>query len=335
MRAPSRGTARSKTGTPSLWRKGAVRRTATTTSSSLGRILPDVRGWRPTFRQQVLSEFGGRKFLVLIGIYGFAAIAGAYGASSGSPDRWEPSDPSVDLFILSSLTTFFAALLGVAVSFDTFFRERVNGTFETMLVHPVSREGIFLGKTLAQFVPYYLVMALLNDIGVLVIARNVGYPGPVQIAAFVLLAPLVMLVFVLLLNGLSFARPTSRSLVVGLALWLFFSPFVWTLLPASLGYALGYEVTEESTSDIKSDYSVFANRVDMTNPIFAAIGMVSMTGEEDADDYVEGVPRAAPFLSMALWLLLSAAAGVRWVRSCGVNRPKRDHPFRLLPHIGQ
>ncbi|HID73964.1 MAG TPA: hypothetical protein EYP43_02810 [Thermoplasmata archaeon] len=304
--------------------------------SVLKSLSPDVRGWRPTFHQQVLAETRGRKFLVLVAIYGFAAVAGGYGASSGSPERWDPTDPSVDLFILSLITTFFAGLLGVAASFDTFFRERMNGTFDTMLVRPATREGLYLGKSLAQFLPYYLVMAVFNDLGVLVIGRNVGYPGPLQVAVFVLVTPLVMLIFVLLLNGISFVRPSSFSLICGLILWLFFSPFVWPLIPASIGAAAGYDVSGTAQADIRSDINVLSNWVDMSNPMFASIGTVAVTGNDASYEWVYGIPACLPFVSITLWLALALVVGTRCVRSYGMNRPGfRRHVLRWLPHMGQ
>ena len=275
------------------------------------------------------------RFYVIIAVYAFAAIAGGYGTSTGWQDRWDNTDPSMDLFMLSAITAFFASLIGVVVSFDMFSRERANGTFHTMLVHPVSREAVYLGRALAVFVPLYAVIAYLNAFGIAVIGMNVGLPGLLQSFTFIFIAPSVALVFVLLLGGLSFRYRSSQVLLRGIALWLFFIPLIWVLIPQSIAYAAGHEVTSVTVADPMSDFNKFANWIDMANPLLASVGMVAVTGNAAAHEWVYGIPTALPFISMALWLSFSLGVGIRCVRSFGKNRMKRRHLLSWLPHIGQ
>jgi ABC-type transport system involved in multi-copper enzyme maturation permease subunit len=303
--------------------------------SPLGRFKLDLRGWRTVFRQQVRSEVRDVRFFVIIAVYAFAAIAGGYGTSTGWQDRWDNTDPSMDLFMLSAITAFFASLIGVVVSFDMFSRERSNGTFQTMLVHPVSREAVYLGRVLAVFVPLYAVTAYLNAFGIAVIGMNVGLPGAVQSLTFIFIAPTVALVFVLLLGGMSFRYRSSQVLLRGIAIWIFFIPLIWVLVPESLGFAAGHEVTTATVADPMSDFNKFANWIDMANPLLASVGMVAVTGNVAAHEWVFGIPTILPFASLAVWLLLSLGLGIRYVRSFGKNRKKRRHFFSWLPHSGQ
>jgi len=299
------------------------------------RIGMDIRGWKTVFRQQVRTEVRQVRFYMIIAVYAFATIAGGYGTSTGFGDRWDNTDPSMDLFMLSAITAFFVSLVGLVVSFDMFSKERTDGTFQTMLVHPVSREAIYIGRTLAVFVPLYAVTGYLNAFGIAVIGLNVGLPGAVQAAAFIFIAPLVALVFVLLLGGLSFRYTSSQVLLRGIALWIFFIPLIWVLVPQSLGFAAGYEVNSDTVADPMSDFNQFANWIDMANPLLASVGIAAVTGNAAAHEWVYGIPTYLPFLSLALWLSVSFFVGLRTTRMFGKNVEKRRHFSSWLPHIGQ
>ncbi len=304
-------------------------------STSQGRRGIDIRGWRTVFRQQIRTEIRQVRFYIIILIYAFGTIAGGYGVSTGFQDRWDNTDPSMDLFMLSAITAFFSSLIGVVVSFDMFSKERSDGTFQTMLVHPVSREAVYVGRTLAVFVPLYAVTAYLNAFGVGVIGLNVGLPNAIQMAAFIFITPLVALVFVLLLGGLSFRYSSSQVLLRGIALWIFFIPLIWVLIPQSLGVAAGYEVTTDTVADPMSDFNEFANWIDMANPLLASVGIAAVTGNTAAHQWVHGIPTYLPFLSLALWLSISFYIGLRTTRMFGRNVKKRRYFSSLFPHIGQ
>ena len=88
------------------------------------------------------------------------------------------------------LTVLFATLSGAGRTFDA---EEEDGAFRHMLLSPVSRHAVFLGKTAANLVPVALVAALtlfalvlffgIRDGGSVAAHASILFPGAVGLAA--------------------------------------------------------------------------------------------------------------------------------------------------------
>ena len=80
------------------------------------------------------------------------------------------------------LTVLFASISGAGRTFDA---EEEDGAFRHLLLSPVSRHAIFLGKAAANLVPVALVAAF--TLFALVLFFGIAAPGPVVLHAAILL----------------------------------------------------------------------------------------------------------------------------------------------------
>ncbi len=80
------------------------------------------------------------------------------------------------------LTVLFASISGAGRTFDA---EEEDGAFRHLLLSPVSRHAIFLGKAAANLVPVALVAAF--TLFALILFFGIAAPGPVVLHAAILL----------------------------------------------------------------------------------------------------------------------------------------------------
>ena len=80
------------------------------------------------------------------------------------------------------LTVLFASVSGAGRTFDS---EEEDGAFRHLLLSPVSRHAVFLGKAAANFVPVALVAAF--TLFALTLFFQIGAPGPIFLHAAILL----------------------------------------------------------------------------------------------------------------------------------------------------
>ncbi len=129
---------------------------------------------------------------------------------------------------------FVPGVIGIALQISTVFatamaivRERERGTMEQLLVSPMSRGGLMLGKMLP-----YLVVAMSMTVGLLLILRWVFFV-PIQGSVAMLLIASFLYVFALLSIGLLFstrAENQMQALQMTITLMLpsiFFSGFIF------------------------------------------------------------------------------------------------------------
>jgi len=139
-------------------------------------------------------------FRIILVVAGLITLAAAIGISIGlGRQSWlgEPeARPMLDLFIGLVLYFLpFAGLLSFIWSFATLSltKEKVNGNIEALMATPLSSRGLWLGKSLAIFLPAYFISIVATVIVVLVINLSTILPTT---GVFVLPVPTLVLGFV-------------------------------------------------------------------------------------------------------------------------------------------
>ncbi|MDD5289011.1 MAG: hypothetical protein PHY28_07890 [Dehalococcoidales bacterium] len=139
-------------------------------------------------------------FRIILIVAGLITLAAAIGISIGlGRQSWlgEPeARPMLDFFI--GLVIYFLPLV-VLLSFIWSFvtlpltKEKVNGNIEALMATPLSARGLWLGKSLAVFLPAYFISIVAAVIVVLVINLSTILPTT---GVFVLPVPTLVLGFV-------------------------------------------------------------------------------------------------------------------------------------------
>lgn len=132
-----------------------------------------------------------------------------------------------DIFVHNVLSnlSFLAGILGVALGFAAISGEREKGTLKLVLVRPVRRDHVLLGKTLgaAALILVALYAGYIVLLGLGQALYNLSLPGDSALrggiaVAFIALYSMVFYAAALFFSAL--ARRSSQSMVAAIAFWL-------------------------------------------------------------------------------------------------------------------
>ena len=126
---------------------------------------------------------------------------------------------------ISGIITWFAPLIGIALSFDAVIREQKSGSMNVLLTHPVFRDTIILGKLLGFMLTLFLVLSISAAVSVgtllVLIGEVVSTMELTRIALYVLFTFLYVLVFLGIGIILSIVvKDAADSLVYNVVIWL-------------------------------------------------------------------------------------------------------------------
>lgn len=126
---------------------------------------------------------------------------------------------------ISGIITWFAPLIGIALSFDAVIRERKSGSMNVLLTHPVFRDTIILGKLLGFMLTLFLVLSISAavSIGTLLVlfGEVVSTMELIRISLYILFTFLYVLVFLGIGVILSIVvEDAADSLVYNVTIWL-------------------------------------------------------------------------------------------------------------------
>lgn len=141
-----------------------------------------VPGWRVITRQELVELWGGAKGLSIL--FGFTLLLAllSYLASADAAINLLDARESVGIVVRTAIG--FGTLAALVVAADAISGERERGTLEALLVTPVSRRHIVVGKMLAASTMWFAALVVSLPF-VVVLARG---PGVAVDAATVLLA---------------------------------------------------------------------------------------------------------------------------------------------------
>ena len=111
-----------------------------------------LRQIKVIFWKDLLLEFRTKERLIAMAA--FAVLTGILFSYTLDTTRLQPQDVAAGLIWM---TIVFGGLLGVG---RTFHLENQDGAFQGILMSPVPRDAVFLGKTLANFLLVYVIAIL-------------------------------------------------------------------------------------------------------------------------------------------------------------------------------
>lgn len=126
---------------------------------------------------------------------------------------------------IAGIITWFAPLIGIALSFDAVIREQKSGSMNVLLTHPVFRDTIILGKLLGFMLTLFLVLSISAAVSIgtllVLIGEVVSTMELTRIALYVLFTFLYVLVFLGIGVILSIVvEDAADSLVYNVTIWL-------------------------------------------------------------------------------------------------------------------
>ena len=213
---------------------------------------------RAILRKELADYFTSIRFLVLFLLVLLASAGGLYAGFQGIRGAGAGEFVFLRLFTTSgealpSLVFFiglFVPIIGIALGFDAINSERTGGTLSRIMSQPVFRDSVINGKFLAGIVTLSIMVTtmllLVSGYGL----RMIGVPPTAEEIIRLFIYLVLIIVYGAFWMGLAILfsvlfRRIAASLLVSLALWLFFSFFILLIAPA-IANALA-PVTQNST----------------------------------------------------------------------------------------
>ena len=207
---------------------------------------------RAILRKELADYFTGIRVPVLFLLVLLASAGGLYAANQGIRGALlETSAVTERGFVFLRLFTssaeaipsliffigLFVPIIGIALGFDAINSERSSGTLSRILSQPVFRDSVINGKFLAGIVTLAIMIGttllLISGYGL----RMIGVPPTAEEIIRLFLYLGLTIVYGAFWMGLAILfsvlfRRISASLLVSIAVWLFFSFFMLMIAPA-------------------------------------------------------------------------------------------------------
>ncbi len=210
---------------------------------------------RTIFRKELADNFSSSRFLILLALAILVSAATLYADFKGiraSADTeliflklftTQTADvPSLFSF-MNFMALFLIPVIGIALGFDAIVGERSGGTLSRVLSQPIYRDSVINAKFLAGMVTLAVMVAttmlLVAGLGL----RMIGIPPTQEEVYRLLLYGFFTIVYgafwmsLAILFSVVFRR-TATSLLISLALWLFFGFFYVFLIAPGLANVL-------------------------------------------------------------------------------------------------
>ncbi|MDJ1421602.1 MAG: ABC transporter permease [Candidatus Methanoperedens sp.] len=144
---------------------------------------------------------------------------------------------------ISGIITWFAPLIGIALSFDAVIREQKSGSMNVLLTHPVFRDTVILGKLLGSMLILFIVLFVSTVISVgtllFLFGGVVSTMELTRIALYVMFTFLYVLVFLGIGIILSIVvKDATDSLIYNITIWLGIS-IVFTVIVIAFFFLSG------------------------------------------------------------------------------------------------
>ena len=140
-----------------------------------------MKGMPVVLRSDVGDMVRGRAFLIIVTIIGALTIGAAVGITIGlntwlTPElAWEDAKPMLEVFmgLVSNYMPLIVLFMYMATwATDPIAKEKAKGPIEALLATPLTVREVWIGKSLAIFLPAY-VMGLVATV-IVVLAMNFG-----------------------------------------------------------------------------------------------------------------------------------------------------------------
>ncbi|MBI2860593.1 MAG: ABC transporter permease subunit [Chloroflexi bacterium] len=207
---------------------------------------------RAIVRKELTDYFSSIRVLVLFLLVLLGSAAGLYAAQQGIRAAVEQAGGVgtggfvfLRLFTSSSemlppLVFFiglFVPIIGIALGFDAINSERSGGTLSRIVTQPIYRDGVINGKFLAGIITLAIMVTtmvmLVGGYGL----RMIGVPPTAEEIIRLFIYVVITVAYGAFWMGLAILfsvllQRVATSLLVSIALWLFFSFFMLLIAPA-------------------------------------------------------------------------------------------------------
>ncbi|MBS7641312.1 MAG: ABC transporter permease subunit [Candidatus Bathyarchaeia archaeon] len=199
----------------------------------------------PIIRKEVADHLSSRRFPLLIALVLLSGLATSYlGVQSivkGPIKETEQTIAFLRLLTGSEETQIpsyvyfiglFGPIVGIALSFDSVNREVSSGSMLKLLSNPIYRDSIILGKIIAGILIILLIVfsstGIVTGFNILLAGFGPTIEGTFRIIYFAIASFLYIALWFSI--GLLFSivfRRTTTSALASLAVWVFFSIFIY------------------------------------------------------------------------------------------------------------
>jgi len=182
-----------------------------------------MKGMLVVLRNDVGDILRGKSFLIVASVIAAVTVAAAVGIPialrswlvSGPP--WDEAKPLLELFIglaANYVPLIFLFICVATWATDPIAKEKAKGPIESLLATPLTARGVWIGKSLAIFLPAYvmglsatlIVILAMNLAAILPTTGHFVLPLPAAFTSFLFL-PLFL--FALVLLGIIFSLITN------------------------------------------------------------------------------------------------------------------------------
>ena len=201
---------------------------------------------RAILRKELADYFTSIRFIILFALILFASAAGLFAALQGIRSANLPEGfVFMGLFttsgeVIPSLVSFLSILVpivGIALGFDAINSERSAGTLSRVMSQPIYRDSVINGKFLAGLFTLSIMIGttllLVSGYGL----RMIGVPPTAEEIIRLFIYFVLTVVYGAFWLGLAILfsvllRRIAASLLISLAVWLFFGFFMIMIAPA-------------------------------------------------------------------------------------------------------
>ena len=204
---------------------------------------------------------------------------------------------------MAYFTFFVVSMAAIAVSVDSFHRERQSNTLNMLLARPVNRETIVLGKALGLSLVVGIPAFLAQILGLYFMTSAGDMPSLGGMIAFLIFGQVMIFTMITFQLCLAVSAKTGSDVVIyGLGAWLLFA-VVWTIIVYIISFVIGVDINAENFEN-DAKYQTFASRIGLLNPGIVYQMAVGLFTHRTLAIDLEGVPGWLVLLSLVLWPLM-------------------------------
>lgn len=211
---------------------------------------------------------------------------------------FETDDPNQVLaFVALMFIVVIGPVIGIALSFDTISKERLQNSLDFLLARPVSRRAIAAGKFFGTFLAIAIPATIINICAIFIIWAKTGNRPDLYFSMAFLVFSLGFITIYILIQQIfsTLVKSTATAILSGISLWVFFNLF-WSLISLGINALLGNKLGSDENL-------IFSNRFSLLSPngVYQMTIMASLPGST-ASDYI-GVYDWVSYLVMGIWIV--------------------------------
>jgi ABC-2 type transport system permease protein len=217
-------------------------------------------------------------------------------------------------FLALAVMGLLLPIFAIAMSYDSIAKERFTGSMDLLLIRPVSRAGIAVGKFLGTWTAVAIPTVVVALGGVAAVEYTSGRGADAGfVAAFLLGSLFLIAAYVLIMQILStLMRTPGTAVLAALIAWFTFE-FLWSvvflLVTAGFGIGGGTEAyfIAQSVTNLTNPGGVYSILIGAALPADVTFGQGSAYGLPPWAGAVAGIVWIAILLPLAVWTFVKRA----------------------------